>query len=73
MCDISENIFVDPVPDYVTGVVDCICNIHKNELDGDILAFLTGSEEIDRAILQLKERLTENSNKYCTYQNFVRS
>ncbi|XKL68063.1 hypothetical protein PGB90_003554 [Kerria lacca] len=54
----------DPVPDYVTGVVDCICNIHKNELDGDILAFLTGSEEIDRAILQLKERLTENSNKY---------
>lgn len=59
---------VEPIPDYVVGVVDCVCAIHKEELEGDILAFLTGSEEVDRAVAQIKEQINEASNKYCKYE-----
>lgn len=54
----------EPIPDYVVGVVDCVCAIHKEEPEGDILAFLTGSEEVDRAVAQIKEQINEASNKH---------
>ncbi|XP_065200685.1 probable ATP-dependent RNA helicase DHX35 [Planococcus citri] len=57
---------IEPIPDYVDGVVDCVCKIHKDEPEGDILAFLTGSEEVDRAVSLLRQHLNENINKYFT-------
>ncbi|XP_049762763.1 probable ATP-dependent RNA helicase DHX35 isoform X1 [Schistocerca cancellata] len=46
----------EPVADYVQGVVDTVIKIHENEPLGDILAFLTGQEEVERAVSVLKER-----------------
>lgn len=60
--------FTEPVPDYVSALVDCVCKMHREEPDGDVLAFLTGSEEVDRAISLLKEHLSENSNKHCKFK-----
>ncbi|KAJ9594469.1 hypothetical protein L9F63_014081, partial [Diploptera punctata] len=48
-----------PVPDYVKATVDTVIKIHLNEPMGDILAFLTGQDEVDRAV-RLPKR-----NKYC--------
>ena len=48
--------FSEPVPDYVQGVVDTVLKIHKNEIHGDILAFLTGQEEVERAAGLLREQ-----------------
>ncbi|XP_063980646.1 probable ATP-dependent RNA helicase DHX35 [Diachasmimorpha longicaudata] len=45
----------EPVPDYVKGVVDTALKIHENEEPGDILAFLTGMDEVDRAVSLLQE------------------
>ncbi|KAK6631984.1 hypothetical protein RUM44_007014 [Polyplax serrata] len=45
----------EPVPCYVQGVVDTILKIHKHEFRGSILAFLTGQEEIERAVNALKD------------------
>lgn len=55
------------MPDYVTAVVDCVSNLHKHEPEGDILAFLTGCEEVDRAVSLLRQSLNETSNKYCEH------
>lgn len=44
-----------PCPDYVRGTVETILKIHKKEKPGDILAFLTGQEEVHQAILLLKD------------------
>lgn len=43
------------MPNYVTAVVETAMKIHKNEAPGDILAFLTGMDEVDRAVSLLKE------------------
>ncbi|XP_066598205.1 probable ATP-dependent RNA helicase DHX35 isoform X2 [Prorops nasuta] len=40
----------DPVPDYVKAAVDTALKIHENEEEGDILVFLTGLDEVDRAV-----------------------
>lgn len=46
----------DPVDDYVETAVNTALKIHTEEGDGDILIFLTGREEIDRATQLLSER-----------------
>jgi ATP-dependent RNA helicase DDX35 len=45
-----------PTDDYVEKAVETAFNIHTQEGDGDILIFLTGREEIDRATQLLSER-----------------
>jgi ATP-dependent RNA helicase DDX35 len=45
-----------PTDDYVEKAVETAFNIHTQEADGDILIFLTGREEIDRATQLLSER-----------------
>lgn len=50
----------EPVPNYITSTVYTIMNIHKNEKPGDILAFLTGQEEVLEAVDLLKEYNDEN-------------
>ncbi|XP_076176030.1 putative ATP-dependent RNA helicase DHX35 isoform X2 [Ptiloglossa arizonensis] len=45
----------EPVANYVTGIVDTVLKIHENEEPGDILAFLTGLDEVDQAVSLLLE------------------
>jgi ATP-dependent RNA helicase DDX35 len=45
-----------PADDYVEKAVETAFNVHTQEADGDILIFLTGREEIDRATQLLSER-----------------
>ncbi|XP_053972871.1 probable ATP-dependent RNA helicase DHX35 isoform X2 [Hylaeus anthracinus] len=45
----------EPVANYVTAVVDTVLKIHVNEEPGDILAFLTGLDEVDQAVSLLSE------------------
>ena len=35
-----------PVANYVNAAVETICDIHEQKRDGDILAFLTGQDEV---------------------------
>ncbi|KAI9847860.1 MAG: hypothetical protein M1838_000719 [Thelocarpon superellum] len=46
----------EPAEDYVERAVQTVFEIHAKELDGDILVFLTGREEIDRAVEMIAER-----------------
>lgn len=43
-------------PDYVEEAVRTTCNIHASEEEGDILVFLTGRHEIERAVAHLREQ-----------------
>lgn len=55
-------LFSEPVPDYVKAVVDTVTLIHEHEPSGDVLAFLTGQEEVDRAVSLLKEQEINNKD-----------
>lgn len=46
---------LEPVANYVTSVIDTVLKIHENEEPGDILAFLTGLDEVDQAVSLLSE------------------
>ncbi|KAL0273842.1 UNVERIFIED_CONTAM: hypothetical protein PYX00_006419 [Menopon gallinae] len=52
----------EPVPDYVKAVVDTVLKIHQTEGHGDILGFLTGQEEVERAVALLREGNTKSKN-----------
>nr|CAI5831774.1 unnamed protein product [Callosobruchus analis] len=56
---------VEPVPCYVQASVDTVLNINSSKEPGDILVFLTGQEEVDRAVRLLNEHsvLIEESRK----------
>jgi ATP-dependent RNA helicase DDX35 len=58
----------EPVPDYVKAVVDTAALIHEHEPLGDILAFLTGQEEVDRAVSLLKEQAYANKSNCKFFQ-----
>ncbi|RYP50600.1 hypothetical protein DL769_010930 [Monosporascus sp. CRB-8-3] len=45
-----------PTEDYVEKAVSTVFEIHTKELEGDILVFLTGREEIDTAVQAVAER-----------------
>lgn len=45
----------EPVANYINGVVDTVLKIHEMEESGDILAFLTGLDEVDQAVSLLSE------------------
>lgn len=44
---------LDPLPNYVKATTETILKIHHNEPNGDILAFLTGQEEVETVTQQL--------------------
>ena len=46
----------EPTEDYFTKAIDTAFAVHRDELPGDILIFLTGREEIERGIAMLSER-----------------
>ncbi|NXC43556.1 DHX35 helicase, partial [Penelope pileata] len=45
-----------PVPDYIKSTVETAMKIHQTENDGDILAFLTGQEEVETVVSMLIEQ-----------------
>lgn len=47
----------EPCPDYITKTVDTIMKIHHKEPYGDILAFLTGAEEISTTTRMLRDHM----------------
>ncbi|PQE10961.1 hypothetical protein CJF32_00007798 [Rutstroemia sp. NJR-2017a WRK4] len=46
----------NPAEDYLERAIDTVFDIHTKEPDGDILVFLTGREEIDKAVQAISER-----------------
>ncbi|KAE8398608.1 P-loop containing nucleoside triphosphate hydrolase protein [Aspergillus pseudonomiae] len=46
-----------PAEDYVERAVKTVFDIHLQEVEGDILVFLTGREEIDSAVQLISERV----------------
>lgn len=50
---------LSPVPDYLKATVDTVMGIHKEEAHGDILAFVTGQDEVEAVVAQLIERARE--------------
>lgn len=53
-----------PAEDYTEKAIDVVFDIHTQEGEGDILVFLTGREEIDKAIQAVSERLIDLNAKY---------
>ncbi|CAI8014753.1 Probable ATP-dependent RNA helicase DHX35 [Geodia barretti] len=51
-----------PVANYVTSTVETVLALHREERNGDVLAFLTGQEEVDTAVAHLGEHASR-SNK----------
>lgn len=49
----------EPVPCYVQATVDAVLKINASKEHGDILAFLTGQEEVDRAVRLLNEHANQ--------------
>jgi len=48
-----------PIADYVKGTIDVILQLHLGEEDGDILAFLTGQEEVEQVVKETINRLRQ--------------
>lgn len=42
------------MPDYIQATIDIILGIHQNEGSGDILAFLTGQDDVERVCDSLR-------------------
>lgn len=47
--------------DYVNQAILKACEIHQSNQPGDILAFLTGPDEIDQAIVEVQQRLKDSA------------
>lgn len=47
---------LSPVADYIKTTVETVMGIHKEESHGDILAFVTGQDEVEAVVSQLIER-----------------
>ena len=39
-----------PVPDYLKETVETIMKIHKTQPSGDVLAFVTGQDEVEQVL-----------------------
>lgn len=53
----------EPVANYVQTTVDTVLAIHESESEGDILAFLTGQDEVDTVVDQLRDRSQKLSGR----------
>ncbi|CAH1778822.1 unnamed protein product, partial [Owenia fusiformis] len=57
---------LDPVPDYVKATVETVMKIHHKEPEGDVLAFLTGMDEVEhvtRLLIDEARKLGKDSMK----------
>ncbi|KAF2083618.1 P-loop containing nucleoside triphosphate hydrolase protein [Saccharata proteae CBS 121410] len=57
-----------PAEDYVERAVKTVFDIHSDEPEGDILIFLTGREEIERAIEMIADRIATLNPNAATIQ-----
>jgi hypothetical protein len=58
---------LEPAPDYVKSAVNTASELHREDVPGDILVFLTGQEEVEAAVKLLEEeaaRLRHSRLKY---------
>ncbi|XP_033626833.1 probable ATP-dependent RNA helicase DHX35 [Asterias rubens] len=55
---------LSPVPDYVKATVDTIMKLHKTEPAGDILAFLTGQDEVEQAMEMVLQQIRTFSSDH---------
>lgn len=53
-----------PTEEYFNLALSTVLNIHLREPDGDILLFLTGQEEIERACDTLEEYMNTNRSRF---------
>ncbi|XP_052062494.1 probable ATP-dependent RNA helicase DHX35 isoform X1 [Mytilus californianus] len=44
---------LDPVPDYLKCTVETVMKVHNSEKEGDVLAFLTGQDEVEAVVRML--------------------
>ena len=47
-------VIFSPVPSYLKATVETVISIHKEEAVGDILAFLTGQDEVENVVSMLR-------------------
>uniref|UniRef100_A0A3B5KEU0 RNA helicase n=1 Tax=Takifugu rubripes TaxID=31033 RepID=A0A3B5KEU0_TAKRU len=47
---------LSPVPDYVKATVETVVKLHEADEDGDVLAFLTGQDEVEKVVSLLQEQ-----------------
>ncbi|KAG0304257.1 hypothetical protein BGZ98_005744 [Dissophora globulifera] len=65
MFPVDVHFLSEPVSDYLEATIQTVFDIHTKEPTGDILVFLTGREEIDHVVSEIRERATTlPSNKY---------
>lgn len=58
----------EPTHDYVERAVDTVMDIHTSGDDGDVLLFLTGREEIEKAIDTIADRIADLGPGHKTLQ-----
>ncbi|KAF9171324.1 hypothetical protein BGX21_002859 [Mortierella sp. AD011] len=55
----------EPCSDYIEAAIQTVFDIHTKEPAGDILVFMTGREEIEKVVSEIRERATTlPPNKY---------
>uniref|UniRef100_A0A8D8SM24 RNA helicase n=1 Tax=Cacopsylla melanoneura TaxID=428564 RepID=A0A8D8SM24_9HEMI len=59
---VSINYAIDPIPNYVRGVVDTTIKLHEAMPVGDILAFVIGLEQIEHIVKLLKEYVNQRTD-----------
>lgn len=59
MHPVDLHYLADPCEEYLERAVKTIFDIHSTELEGDVLLFLTGREEIDTCIQMIADRLPD--------------
>ena len=52
---VQVHYLTEPCPDYVAVAVQTAVDIHREDVPGDILIFLTGQEEVEEAVRLLSE------------------
>jgi ATP-dependent RNA helicase DDX35 len=72
---VQVHYLAEPTSDYVRAAVEAAVNIHIEDLPGDILIFLTGQEECERAASWLREEernlaaaFKEQRNRYSSQE-----
>ncbi|CAB3401390.1 unnamed protein product [Caenorhabditis bovis] len=50
------------VPDYIQASVDTVIQIHKTEMHGDVLVFLTGQDEVEEVCDRLRDAVGRLKN-----------
>ncbi|XP_064641577.1 probable ATP-dependent RNA helicase DHX35 [Lineus longissimus] len=66
MYPVDVHYSLDPLPNYLTAMVETIVKIHKSEKSGDVLAFLTGQDEVDhvvRLLIEHAKKIPKNEEK----------